>query len=408
MGFDVARIRGTYQLSHEWTYLNAADGPLVPESVMSAVNTSFRTARTMPAGHATPAGLGSHARNIQPQLEHTAFELSARRAIADLVDAKADCVILGPDVPTLVGALLRALPWRSPDCVLARTLGEPTLSRFAGLNIRYAEPDLGTGELPNWQFNELVSGGTRLVMVPGADPLVGQVTDLPGISDIVRSRSRAWFLADVSDLVAYRPVSLAETGADVLLLDLAPLGGPELAALVLRDTSQFLRLDRDAFAHLRVSPALLGAVPALIEHLSMLDDALSTTNRRNRRPNVVTSLESTSRWLNSLDTYAVDSLLGLGVHVAGISGEAATGDPRQVDRIGRITFTMPGVPATTIYQRLLAHGIVTTLTARQGARSPLVNLMGIEEADGGVTVGLAPYNKHTDIDQLIRAVASLA
>ena len=34
--------------------------------------------------------------------------------------------------------------------------------------------------------------------------------------------------------------------------------------------------------------------------------------------------------------------------------------------------------------------------------------MGVAEMGGAVTVGLAPFNTETDIEQLIRTVASLA
>ena len=398
MGFDVAQVRGTDQLSHSWTYLNAADGPLIPELVMSAVNTSFRTARTIDAP-ATSGG--THARAATPTRHSASFDLSARRAVADLLGAKADCVILGPDIPTLIQALMSGLPWPSPQAVVARTLPQAILSRFAGLDVTFAEPDLGTGELPTWQFNELVTGATRLVMVPAADPLIGQVTDIATISDHVRSRSRAWLIADLTALAPYRPVHMNDLGADIALIDFAALGGPEVAALILRDTSMFLRLKEGTFDHLRVAPALLGAVAPTVDHLAGLD-ADAPGNRRHR---LAHSGRAAAEWLAALDTYAIDSLIGLGVHVAGISGDAAAGDPRNANRIGRITFTMPGIPATTIHQRLLAHGIVTTLA---GEQSPLVTLMGIEEAGGGITVGLAPYNKHQDVDQLIRAVASLA
>ena len=57
-----------------------------------------------------------------------------------------------------------------------------------------------------------------------------------------------------------------------------------------------------------------------------------------------------------------------------------------------------------VHQRLLAHGIVSTL-ARP---SQLLTDMGVDEMGGAVTIGLGPFNTETDIEQLIRTVASLA
>ena len=86
----------------------------------------------------------------------------------------------------------------------------------------------------------------------------------------------------------------------------------------------------------------------------------------------------------------------------GRSGEAA--EDAAIERIPRLMFGVRGVPSTMVHQRLFAHGIVSTM-ARP---SRLISDMGVAEMGGAVTVGLAPFNTETDIEQLIRTVASLA
>lgn len=70
----------------------------------------------------------------------------------------------------------------------------------------------------------------------------------------------------------------------------------------------------------------------------------------------------------------------------------------------RLTFVVHNVPAETVQQRLAANGLVTTVSPND----PLLNAMGVADAGGAVTIGLAPFNTTNDIDQLTRVVASLA
>ena len=116
-------------------------------------------------------------------------------------------------------------------------------SAFSRYNLTIAEPDLGTGEIPSWQYRSLIDGSTRLVIVPGAHPYVGTATPVEEIADITHSASRAWVLLDATSLAPYRPIDIDSYGVDIVLVDLASLGGPQLSALVFRDTSMFPRFD---------------------------------------------------------------------------------------------------------------------------------------------------------------------
>ena len=416
MAYDVASVRGLYtSLSDGWTYLNAHDCPQVPERVSAAVARSFRLATAVAAPE---VNAGSHSRKAMGRPEGEAFVASARHAVADLVGASAERVVLGPSLPVLYASLVTAMAplFRHDSSVVLSPLDAPALTaalRRAPAKVRTAQADLGTGEVPAWQYEQLIDGTTRLVSLPAAHPQLGTVSSVAQIVDRGRDRSRAWVVVDASSYAPYHAIDFDEWGADVVGLDLGALGGPHMAALVVRDTAMFKRLEAltgderlsgAAKLQLDVSPGLAGGAAALVDHLA--DLVPHDGGRSTRRARLVKAMGETSLYLDGLrdDLYTFLGTLPA-VHILGVTGEAAS--EASEDRLPRLTFGVQGVPSKTVYERLFDNGIVTTFTAPEQA-TQLLTEMGIEEMGGAVTVGLGPFNTEADVEQLIRVVASLA
>lgn len=410
--YDAARVRGLYTgLSDGWTYLNAHDTPQLAERVAAGVARSFRMS-TAVASFDVPTGTHS-ARPEAGRLEGHNLVDSARIAVADLVGASADRVVLGPSLPALYQALAQVISplLRSNSSVVLSRLDPPVLARaFRGIDaeVRWAEPDLGTGELPAYQFAELVDGSTRLVSLSATHELLGTVAPVEEIFDIVHEKSRAWTLLDVSSLAPYRPIDADELDADILGIDLAELGGPQVAALIFRDTKMFRRIDalspereNSGAGQLEtpVSAGLAGGVGPLADHLA----DLVAGQKGSRRRRIVSSMTSLQGYLDGLghDLYTFLGTLPA-VHILGVTGEAAA--DATDNRLPRISFAVRGVPAETVHQRLFDNGLVTTLSPR----TPLLTNMGVDEIGGAVTVALGPFNTSADVEHLTRVLASLA
>lgn len=406
MAYDVASVRGLYtSLSDGWTYLNAHDCPQVPERVSAAVSRSFRLSPAVPAPEPRT---GTHSRQQAGRPEGESFLAAARHAVADLVGASADRVVLGPSLPLLYGALVTAMEpqFRYESSVVVSRLDRPSLAAAvsaAPAEVRTAHADLGTGELPAWQYAQLIDGSTRLVSLPAAHPELGVVAPVADIVDRVRDRSRAWVAVDASAYAPYFAVTFDDWQADVVGVDIGALGGPQVAALVVRDSAMLGRINANALLSLEdaVAPGLAGGVGAIVDHLAELGP--EPAGRATRRARLATSMGELSGYLGGLrdDLY---TFLGTwpAVHILGASGEAAA--DASGERIPRLTFGVQGVPAATVHERLFDNGIVTTLAEP----SPLLAEMGADEMGGAVTVGLGPFNTYADIEQLIRVVASLA
>ena len=406
VAYDVASVRGLYtSLSSGWTYLNAHDVPQVPERVASAVARSFRAAFTV----APPEPVrGSHARFTPGCPEGETLVADARAAVADLTGATPERVILGPSVQALYLALSAAMRplFRHNSSVVVSGLDDPRLTstiQLADAQVRWAQADLATGELPPWQFEKLVDGSTRLVSVPAAHAQLGTVVAVPQVAEAVRGRSRAWLLVDGSAYLPYRPLTFDEFGADIIAVDVAAMGGPQVAALVFRDEAMLNRLDRDML-DLPVAPGLAGGVSAIVEHYAQLAEPRGGHPRKvTRRARLAYSMQEAADYMEHLreDLYTFLGTLPK-VHIVGVSGEAA--EHTHLDRIPRLTFGVRDVPAETVYQRLVANGMVATLASS----SKLLSDMGVDEMGGAVTVSLSPFNTQADVVQLTRTVASLA
>ncbi|CAB0580568.1 aminotransferase class V-fold PLP-dependent enzyme [Corynebacterium diphtheriae] len=397
MAFDVARVRGAYtSITGGWTYMNAQQQAQIPERVAAAVARGFRNS---PIVEDVEPAFGSHARERHAGLfASDGYERSARVAIADLTGTSADAVILGPNLDVLFSQFAAAV-WplvrRGSSVVMAHGCS-PAMT--VGAKTRWAQPDLGTGEIPAWQFGSLVDGSTRLVALRAADPQVGTINPIREISEYVHGASRAWLLVDASSLAGHRPITMEALGADIVALDCSAFGGPQVAALAFRDATMFPRLDADLL-NSSVAPGLAAGVSAAVDHIADLDESVRGT-RRNR---LVDSIESAGLYLGRLGTYLADSLDSLPkTHVFGVTGEAAAGS--DADRIPHVTFCIDGVPADLIYHRLLSNRIVGALSTS----SPLLDAMGAEDTHGTISLALAPFNTTHDVDQLMRVVASFA
>ncbi|WKD60161.1 Aminotransferase class-V [Corynebacterium ciconiae DSM 44920] len=398
MVFDAPRVRGLYvSLSDGWIYLNAPQAQ-IPEKVYAGLSNAFRTSRTMMRPEPTS---GHHSRSYSAgRTGAQSTEETACRAIADLLGTRADCVVLGPNRQDLLIALARSISTRlhRSDVVLSP---DPLFEPFAreANNAIYAQYDLTLGSIPAAQFSELVTGATRLVALPAADGLLGVVHDITSIAEITHDRARAWVLADLTDVVPYRLSSMDELGIDIAVVDVAGMGGPEVAALVFRSATMLGRLQRP-LEFPTVSPGLLGGVSPVVDHYAGLNENASGTRRRR----LEIAFEDMSAHMSKVYHHLLESLTLQSVHIVGVSGDATELGALDLDRIPRISVVLPDVPAATVHERLASNGIATVLPLS----SPLLEEMGVADAGGAITIGLAPYNSEYDIDQLARVLASLA
>ncbi|OOK75692.1 aminotransferase class-V family protein [Mycobacterium kansasii] len=177
-------------------------------------------------------------------------------------------------------------------------------------------------------------------------------------------------------------------------------GGPPVGAMVFREPALM-----NTFASVSTNPyatgparleigghqfGLLAGVVASIEYLASLDESARGT----RRERLSVSMHSASAYLNRIFDYLMVSLRSLPLVIL-------IGRPEA--RIPVLSFAFQDVPADRVVQRLADNGIL----AIANANSRALDVLGANDVGGAVTVGLAHYSTTAEVDQLVRALASL-
>lgn len=397
MAYDVARVRGLHpSLGDGWVHFDAPAGMLIPDSVATTVSTAFRR-----SGAST---VGAH-----PSARRSAAVLdAAREAVADLVNADPGGVVLGADRAVLLSLLAEASSSRAGlgyEVIVSRLDDEANIAPWLraahryGAKVKWAEVDIETGELPTWQWESLISKSTRLVAVNSASGTLGGVTDLRAMTKLVHDVG-ALVVVDHSAAAPYRLLDIRETDADVVTVNAHAWGGPPIGAMVFRDPSVMNSFGSVSTNPYATGPArleigvhqfgLLAGVVASIEYLAALDESA----RGSRRERLAVSMQSADAYLNRVFDYLMVSLRSLPLVML-------VGRPEA--QIPVVSFAVHKVPADRVVQRLADNGILAI--ANTGSR--VLDVLGVNDVGGAVTVGLAHYSTMAEVDQLVRALASL-
>jgi cysteine desulfurase family protein (TIGR01976 family) len=397
MAYDVARVRGLHpSLGDGWVHFDASYGMLLPDSVATTVSTAFRGSMT--------TDVGPH-----PAAQRSANVLkAARQAVADLVGGDPRGVVLGADRALLLSALADAAPNRiglGQEVVVTRLDDEANVapwlraaSRY-GAKVKWAEIDIETADLPAWQWQTLIENPTRLVAIASASSSVGTVTDLRPVTKLAHENG-ALVIVDHSAAAPYRLFDLNETETDVVAVNAVAWGGPPVGALVFRDphvidTFGSVALDPMATGAARLEMGahqfgMLAGLVASVEYLANLDESASGT----RRERLTVSMQSAGRYMDRLFDYLVTSLRSLPLVML-------IGSPET--RIPVVSLAVHGVPAERVVQRLADNGVLAVCNTS----SRLLDAIGVNDIGGAVTIGLSHYTTSAELDQLVRALASL-
>jgi cysteine desulfurase family protein (TIGR01976 family) len=397
MAYDVARVRGLHpSLGDGWVHFDAPAGMLIPDSVATTVSTAFR--------RSSAGTVGAH-----PSAQRSAAVLeAARAAVADLFNADPAGVVLGADRAVLLSSLAEASSSRAGlgyEVIVSRLDDEANIAPWLraahryGAKVKWAEVDIETGELPTWQWESLIGKSTRLVAVTSASGTLGTITDLRAMTKLVHDVG-GLVVVDHSAAAPYRLLDIKETDVDVVAVNAHAWGGPPIGAIVFRDPAlinTFGSVSTDPYAtgpgRLEVGLhqfGLLAGVVASIEYLAALDESA----RGSRRERLSVSMQSAASYLNRVFDYLMVSLRSLPLMM--LIGRPET-------RIPVVSFALDQVPAERVVQRLADNGILAI--SNQSSRA--LDVLGVNDIGGAVTVGLAHYSTMAEVDQLVRALASL-
>ncbi len=391
---DVAALRAHFPALHEGAaHFDGPGGSQTPDVVAEAI-----------AGTLTRP-LANRGRNTLAERNAEQAVVEAREALADLLGADPRGVIFGRSMTALTFDLARTMAKDWPagaEVVVSRLDHDANIrpwvsaAEAVGATVRWADFDPTTGELDPRTVGDLLTDQTVLVAVTGASNLIGTMPDLRAIADLVHETG-AWFYVDGVHLTAHAPVDLEEIGADFFACSPYKFLGPHCGVVAGRpELLERLRPDK-------LLPAA-DSVPEKFELGTLPYELMSGT------------------------TAAIDFLASV------VPGEGGRRDRllrsmRVIeahedvlrDRIEQQLAQLPGV---TIYSRA-AHRTPTLLVrfdahepaaihrflGERGVNAPAGSFYAVEASrhlglgdEGGLRIGLAPYNDDGDVDRLVEGL----
>jgi cysteine desulfurase family protein (TIGR01976 family) len=396
MSFDVARVRGLYPtLGSSMAQLEGPLGALQPETVIRAVITALRAAPAQPGSRSTRSRRSAAMIN------------AARSAVADLVGApNGDSVVFGGNPSTLMMQFVAALSadWQLGDDIVVSRLDSDSVlrhllisARAIGVSVRWAEVDLETGELPEWQYDRLITPHTRIVTIPFANPITGTVPKVRAIADLAHAAG-ALVIVNAGAALPHMPIDMDALGADLVSVSISSFGGPTMAAMIARP-GLLTELGGDG-EPVRPEQYELGALPvelmdgitAAVDHLAGLDDTAIGSRRQRLIRSLTAAGAEASRVFASLLTQ-LDSI------------PAVTVLGRPGDRVPVAAFTVSGYRADQVAEHLARQGVAVWTGAH--GQQELVAAFGADELGGPVLVGLMPHTTQSEVDLLISGLKKL-
>ncbi|MCW2575264.1 MAG: csd [Modestobacter sp.] len=396
---DVARVRGLFPgLSDGLLHADGPGGALVPESVVRAVSQAMRVPIANRGGV-----FAASARAEQ-------LVSGARSAVADLAGGAPSGVVLGANMTSLTYAVARALGkhWRRGDEIVVSRLDHDAnirpwlqIADELGMVVKWAEVDIETGELPDWQYDELLTDRTRLVAVTAASNAIGTCPDVAAIA-MRAHRVGALVYVDAAHAAPHMPLDVAELEADFLAVSAYKWCGPHVGALVARpELLDELRPDKlvpapdrvpDRFEQGTPPFELYAGVAASVDHLAGLcPDATGT-----RRERLTASMAAVSSYEETLFD-RLDGALRSMAHVQ------VLGSPRH--RMPTLSFTVSRMRPRQVTRELARRGVCAwdgDFYSRE-----LFDAIGVNETGGAVRLGLLHYNTLEEVDHLIDHVSDL-
>ena len=397
MTFDVERIRTLYSaLQGDRVWLDGAAGTQSPTAVIEAIADAYRSGTSNGGG-----GFASSARA-------DAMCQAAREAVADLVGvADPAGVVLGPNMTTLTYRFAQALTdqWTAGDNIVVSRLDHDANVRpwvqwadRARLDVRWAEVDTETGELPAEQYADLVDSRTKLVAVTAASNVLGTRPDVRAIADIAHSADAVVFVDGVHS-TAHGVVDVASLGADFYATSAYKWDGPHVGCVIadpdLLETLRPMKLASssddvpDRFEWGTPSYANFAGVAAAVNHLAAMSPEATGTRRERLVASISAAHEHEQRLLGRI----LDAL---------DANPRVTIYGRPKSRTATVYFTVAGQSPVETAAHLDAHGI--NAWSGHNYAWEVTGAMGIRDQGSAVRASLAHYSNDADVDRLISSL----
>lgn len=393
--YDIERVRAQFpSLDAGTAYFDSPGGTQTPASVGEAIRATLSRPLSN-RGHVTGA-----------ERNASAIVASARAAMGDLLNVADDAVIFGRSATSLTFDLARTISrsWGPSDEVIVTRLDHnanvaPWLlaARTSGAMVRWVDFDPSSAELDTAAVEAQLSSSTRLVAITAASNVVGTQPDIPAIARAAHAVGALVFVDGVH-YAAHAVVDVQALGADFFTCSPYKFLGPHLGVVAGRpEILEQLSPDK-----LLVSPDTiperfeLGTLPyELLSGCTAAVDFLAQIAPRGetRRKQLEASMSAIHRHESALRV-----ALEEGLHAM----PQLTIHSRAARRTPTLLVSLADGRARAIAEFLAAQDI--NAPAGHFYAVDASRRLGLGD-DGGLRIGLAPYNHRGDVDRLLNAAA---
>jgi cysteine desulfurase family protein (TIGR01976 family) len=412
--FDVAAVRALYPaLADGDAYLDGAAGTQVPVSVIDAIASAYR------------AGIGNLGGAFAASRRAGEIVAGARAAVADLTGGTTDGVVFGPSATALAYRISEALAraWTAGDDIVVSRLDHDSNVRpwiqaagRAGVDVKWAEVDLVTGELPAAQYADLIGPRTRLVAVTAASNAIGTRPDVAVISELAHAMGALCYVDGVH-ATPHVPVDVAALGADFFTTSAYKWSGPHLAAAVappeLLETVWPDKLAPSSnavpwrFERGTLPFADLAGTTAAVEHLAALAPGTGPSGAGTSGGSPATRRERVLASMAAVEAYEAALFARLLGGLAGLDRVTVYGPPpgsRAARRAPTAFFSVDGLAPRAVAEHLAARGV--NVWDGDNYAYELCTALGLEP-EGAVRAGLVHYNNASDVDRFLEGITDL-
>jgi cysteine desulfurase family protein (TIGR01976 family) len=372
-------------LSDGWARLDGAAGTQMVDDAIEEM------AAWMRSGHSA-----NHGGAFQAAERTDALVDEARASVARLLGAGPEGVVFGPSMTALTmrfaAAACRALQ-PGDEIVLTRLDHDANVAPWliaadrAGVEVRFAEPERETLELPAAAVEAVLSPRTRWVALTAASNAVGTIPDLPAIIEAAHAAGARVFV-DAVHATPHRAIDVAALGCDALACSAYKWFGPHVGILWAR-------------------PELLGELSP--DKLRPSPDTVPERWELGTPPfESLVGVRAAADFVTRLDREELraheDRLLAQMVEGLGaLGGVTVHGAAR--DRTATVMFTVAGHSSHDVAAHL-ARAEIAVWHGNYYALE-LSRWLGLEP-DGALRAGAVAYNDSDEVDRLLEAVAELA
>jgi cysteine desulfurase family protein (TIGR01976 family) len=379
-------------------YLDGPGGTQVPSNVIDAMAGVHRSGVSNLGG-----GFGASNEAVE-------IMASGREAMADFFNATPQEISFGQNMTSITFAVSRALgrSWRPGDVVVVTSLDHDAnftpwvlAARDAGVEVRVAEFDTATGELPTEAIAAVLDERVRLVAFCAAANSIGTTVNVGEVTALAHEVGALTYV-DAVHAGPHRLMDVAASGCDFLVASAYKFFGPHTGVLYGRSD---LLADLD-FYKVRPAPDTppekmetgtqsfesIAGVTAAVDYLASL--GVGGTRR-----------QMLERAFSLIEAHEGDLANRFIEGVGDLPHVAVIGVPADKGRVSTFALSVEGMPTSEASAALGSQGIYTWAGNYYAVNA--MDRLGFGGEGGLLRIGFVHYNTAGEVDRVLEGLAAL-